>query len=92
MENTEREIEELLIVLRDFIVDYKYFTGMCCAVIDMDIWFGVLDTKEVKTLKDFIKSKIPEGLNPLELWYAIGEKQPRIDWINKQIKILQNGK
>jgi len=92
METKNRGIEELLIVLRDFIVEYESFTCMCCTVDEMRIWFSVLDTKEVKTLKDFIKSKIPEGLNPLELWYAIGEKQPRIDWINKQIKILQNGK
>jgi hypothetical protein len=92
METKNRKIEELLVLLREFIVDYELFICMCTTVTDMDTWFSVLDTKEVKTLKDFIKSKIPEGLNPLELWFPIGEKQPRIDWINEQIKILQNGK
>jgi len=87
-----REIEDLLVLLRDFIVDYKHFSCMCLTVREMRDWFGVLNTGEVLKLIDFINIKRPEGLSRLDLWFKGGLKQPRIDWINEQIKTLQNGK
>jgi hypothetical protein len=92
METKNRSIEELLIVLRGFIVRYEYFNGMCGAIRDMDIYFGYISLGERDNLITFITDKGPKKQNPLGYWFPIGEKQPRIDWINEQIKILQNGK
>lgn len=61
--------------------------GLCGLSMIMD-WQGKITTKEQKAFQNYLFDIFP-GYEGSYIW-PIGQKEPRIEWLNKQIKLLEN--
>lgn len=90
-----RSIKELLILLRDYIKEDKYFIGMCHTYqFELDL---TADEKDL--LRMYLRREYPINFNTVlnvvfssnvfaTYWWKAGDKKPRINWLNKQINKL----
>ncbi len=62
--------------------------GLCSTLMETRI-FTISEALELQT---YIKLKVPDYINPNSYWWPRGFKGPRIEWLNEQIKILENEK
>jgi len=79
---TEKELLELMLQYQVY-----FQTGMCNWV-ERFYAFDLIDESEYKLLYNYIQNHEPEETNDILYWWPVGELQPRIDWINEQIKLL----
>lgn len=82
----QRTIKELLILLREYIVKQYDFLGMCSEIRDM-YHIDLISSVEYDILTNYLKNNKPENIND-NFWWIPREKQPRLDWINEQLKSL----
>lgn len=85
------KIIELLEKLRAYIVkvETNHFFGMCAEVTEM-YEEDLITSDEYDDLDDYIVDRVPRGLCKIDYWWPRGEKQPRFDWIDEQVKILKD--
>lgn len=84
MKDTKELLEILLQQVRDSAWDDFY--GMCCEI--SRLWGdGQITTLEDVELCKYLKDNRPPELTDT-YWWEQGEKEPRIDWLNKQIEKL----
>jgi hypothetical protein len=81
------KVKILLANLRDYIIEEKGFNGMCVSNASM------FDNKKISKAKfDLIHSYIndnkPEEHRFKGYWWGVGDKKPRIEWLNEQIEKL----
>jgi hypothetical protein len=80
---TTKELLELMLTYSDL---FSY--GLCCA--SRKLWFDDLITdEEITLLRDYLND-YKQANNLSMYWWPEGQIQPRIDWINEQIKLLSN--
>lgn len=87
MEN--RGIVELLNLLKDYIIKDEYFKGMCIQI-SLMVVSNAIDTSEEIIIRNYLKNQKPLTKNHLGFWWTKGNKKPRLDWIDKQIKKLES--
>lgn len=84
------ELRQLLKKLKDYIVHqnpYKFY-GMCGEINEM-YKLDFINDYELDILYDFIKTNTPTNFDEdYGYWWNVGEKQPRIDWLDEQISKL----
>jgi len=83
------ETARLLMLLRNQIVESygEHFTGMCYEITDM--WaHNIMPYEEREILRDYLELNRP-ALSIGAYWFPAGEKQPRLDWIDKQLLKLK---
>lgn len=83
----ERTIKELLILLREYIVEQDVFLGMCSEINEM-YCLDLISNKESKILTNYLKKNRPKGMDMFDSWWKEGDKQPRLYWIDEQLKRL----
>lgn len=83
----QRTIKELLILLRKYIVEQDHFWGMCGEINEM-YHFELISNKEYKILTNYSKNNKPKNTFYDYYWWKEGYKQPRLDWIDEQLKTL----
>jgi hypothetical protein len=62
-------------------------SGLCGLSMMME-WQEKITTKEQMAFQNYLFDVFP-GYEGFYIW-PIGQKEPRIDWLNKQIQILEN--
>jgi hypothetical protein len=80
-----RTTKELLEVMLQYQV---YFKAGLCQWINRLYSIDIIDVSEYKLLYSYIQNHELEKTNDILYWWPVGELQPRIDWINEQIKLL----
>lgn len=83
----ERTVKELLILLREYIVKQYIFWGMCAEIREM-YQIELISNKEFKILESYLKNNKPKNTFYDDFWWKEGKKQPRLDWIDEQLKNL----
>ena len=61
--------------------------GLCGLSLMLN-WKEKITTKEQKAFQNYLVDVFP-GCEGSYIW-PIGQKEPRIEWLNKQIKLLEN--
>ena len=81
---------ELLIILRDFIVQDNDFYGMCGSAWDL-VSLRVINEHEYSILADYINERQPSPSKfwKYGYWWKIHNKKPRLRWIDKELKKLK---
>lgn len=75
-----RTTKQLLIILRDYIIETPEITGMC-QCINWLYYKNVITEREHRRIdKYFFKFK-----HTMNYWFPPGEKEPRLKWLNEQI-------
>lgn len=83
----QRTIIQLLELLKENILKDDTFSGMCILVWHLGC-SEIITLDEEFILEDYLEDNEPESVKNQAYWFPYGEKQPRIDWINEQIKKL----
>lgn len=83
----QRTIKELLILLREYIVEQDNFFGMCSEINEM-YCLDLISNKESKILENYLKNNKPENAFYDDYWWKEGDKKLRLDWIDEQLKNL----
>jgi hypothetical protein len=83
----ERSILKLLVFLRDYIRDTdRFFNGMCLIIMRMNNQNLISLDERVLLIRYFEENK-PKHIKT-SYWWKVGDKVPRLKWLNKQIKKL----
>ena len=69
-------------------MDRFCFFGLCIHI-DSLYLNGHINKDEHYSLTLYMEDNKPEGADIDKYWWPKGEKEPRLDWINKQIQILE---
>lgn len=95
-----RPIKELLIILRDSLNDNSLSLGGLCILSNHLYHSKKINDKEHKFLKEYLLNNIPLTKNVIKIrmsnwnftkpvycyWWTEGHKEPRLKWLDKQIK------
>ena len=89
-----RSIVELLEVMLEY--ENRFTKGLCSWAIDLYM-IDVINDKEIKLLRDYIKGNRPAWYSSFQSFIAIGTPfyfvpgnlKPRVKWIKKHIKKLK---
>jgi hypothetical protein len=84
----ERDILELLILLRDTILTDGCLKGMCLTIMLMTVKPGSISDFEESMLMDYLDAHRPLFRHRGGYWYRKGRVKPRLRWINRQIRRL----
>lgn len=87
--SNNRSISKLLAIMRDNI--HLMDTFGLCFLTGMLLRNNILTKEKVKILRYFLSCNLPNDDMKYDTYYCWpkGEKEPRLDWINKQIQILE---
>ncbi len=85
MENNRSILELLKFVLSTM---DRFCFGLCVHI-DYLYLNGHINKDERYSLTLYMEDNKPEGADIDNYWWPKGEKEPRLDWINKQIQILE---
>lgn len=80
----DRPIKELLVLVREFILDDEYFYGLCGVVYDLSKAESITDT-EYDVMSNYLDNHRPDKIG--DFWWPSGNKQLRLDWIDEQLKL-----
>lgn len=75
-----RKIKVLLTLLKNDIINDAHFMSMCYSLLSMFYRFDIVRQEYIKISKYLRKHKCINGF-----WFPMGEKQPRIEWLDEQI-------
>lgn len=75
-----RKLKVLLTLLKDNIITANHFISMCHSLLNMFYRFKITFQEYIKVSSYLRKHKYINGY-----WFPKGEKQPRIEWLDKQI-------
>lgn len=88
-----RSVKELL----ELMLQYRSFfeSGLCKWILNL-LWYNYITREEYKNVIDYIKKNRPSMFSSIEsfkrrknrYYWLRGKIEPRIEWINKQIKKL----
>jgi hypothetical protein len=85
----DRDILELLILLRDTILKDGCVRGMCLTILYM---YGInqnsISLSEKFVLEDYLDAHKPFFQHGGGYWYRKGRVKPRLRWLNRQIRRL----
>jgi hypothetical protein len=95
MEKAPRTIKELLILLREHIIEEEKenFYGMCNELYYMN-YLGSVSDEEFFILEDYLQNNVPFtwyktfSIFTSAYWWIPGDKTSRIKWLNKKINKL----
>ena len=87
MKNDMRSITELITILRDNIVENGVSFGMCGVLLDL-YWDDKITRSERFMLIEYLNKHKPIKAYFRVYWFRKGESEPRINWLNKQLRIL----
>jgi len=79
----ERHIKDLLKILLDNI--HYLDSGLCRLCFHLNIK-NKISKEELRILEYFFERNKPNGVKIYDLWFPSGIKQPRIEWLKKQIE------
>lgn len=84
-----RSISKLLAIMRDNI--HLMDTFGLCFLTSMLLRNNILTKENAQILRYFLSCNLPNDDMKYDTYYCWpkGEKEPRLDWINKQIQILE---
>lgn len=83
-----RSRKELLeFMLNNLEKDSLLIGGLCDLNLSLHV-IGEIDYFEYNEIKTHLVLNAPEGIMISDFWWSPGEKQPRIDWLKKQIEKL----
>ena len=93
-----RNINELLIILRDYIKEMDDFDLGLCHIISVLFDVGLINQYEYFVLKDYVNYNKPKWyskhFSPIQLqspyYWKKGNKTPRLKWLDTQIKITKH--
>ena len=85
--SNNRSISKLLVIMRNNI--HLMDTFGLCFLTGMLLRNGHINKDEHYSLTLYMEDNKPEGADIDKYWWPKGEKEPRLDWINKQIQILE---
>jgi hypothetical protein len=77
----------LLANLRDYIIEEKDFCGMCVSNASM-FDNKKIDGEEFVYVHNYIYEKKSPKNYFKGYWWKVGDKKPRINWLNRQIEKL----
>jgi hypothetical protein len=81
-----RTTKELL----ELMLEKHHVFGMGLCACASRLWYSdVITWEELEGLRHYLKMNKPIDAG-IMYWWELGEIQPRIDWINEQIKLLSN--
>jgi hypothetical protein len=86
-----RSIKELLQVLVDDSSKLGVYSGICCAIIEA-YYIDLILEDEYWALGSFLLNNLPPftyTCRGYDYAFPYGEIQPRLDWLNEQIKKLE---
>ena len=88
-EDDERRLcLELLVLLRQKVVDDQIFKGMCITLEDLD----GRTLHEMHILRAYLRDNKPEHAEcgMIDWWWPVSLKEPRLDWLDEHIKKLKS--
>lgn len=84
-----RTDKELLILLRDFIIEHGMLSAGMCACIKNEFREHVrLSVEEKDKLTKYLYIHSPHAAGIKDYWFRMGDAAPRINWLNEQISKL----
>lgn len=84
-----RSIKILLILLLSYIKEEEEFLGMCLSASELRD-FREISHEEHLSIKEYLKNNKPVLCMGMVYWWNRGDKEPRIEWLEKQIKLLED--
>jgi hypothetical protein len=78
-----RSTKELLILLREEVEGPEFELGMCDVINKMFVLEEISESEYIE-LNSYLYDNDPEYDETF--WFPRGERQPRIDWINQQLR------
>jgi hypothetical protein len=86
-QKTERSIKELLELMLSH--QSLFRDGLCVYIYAMYVK-DLITFLEYEILKNYLHKNKPKHTYNVLHWWPVGEIQPRIEWINKQLEKLSN--
>lgn len=87
MENNRSTLELLKIMLSNI----NILTSGLCGLAEQLYDNGVINVEEATHIQQYIESQRPGGFQQYSYWWDRGMITPRKNWLETQIKLLENG-
>ena len=87
MENNRSTLELLKIMLSNINILTSGLCGLAKQLYDN----GVINVEEAIRIQQYIESQRPGGFQQYSYWWDRGMITPRKNWLETQIKLLENG-